>query len=186
MTFGIPNSQLTDEHLFANGGIFHIEGMFGAAMQDQFRSWLAELPFAPLEHDGVVARHECSLDVSEGRTAEFAARLKNLATKLGLGRVAIEAYAFRYLEGHAVPWHTDTKRHALSAIAYFGEFKGGQYVYRTSAGTDVALAIGAGDAIVSVNVTPRGHWINPLHRVLPITQGERLCLVASAIAESTS
>lgn len=165
-----------------NGNVFHLRQYFSAKERRIWKEYLNKIEFSSLEHEGIVARYEADVDKNFELSLPLLDQASEVAERAGLFNLSPEFYAFRYENGHKVPWHRDRSRHKVTLMGYFGDFSGGQYEYQASGGDITQLSPKCGDVILVVNETHTGHEINPLHRVCPTVSGTRFTIVVSMVS----
>lgn len=175
----IDSKLLSEEHLASNGGIFHVNGFFTDRDILEIRNELEAIEYSPLLHENTIARYECDYGSPGVGIITFKQAVMSLAVSLGMSYCKPELYCFKYVPGHSVPWHKDMDRHIITAIAYFGEFSGGEYVYKNMSEKIIEIEPKQGDVVVSINKLTNGVVLNPLHKVNEIQEGTRYCSVVS-------
>lgn len=170
-----------------NDGVLHLKNIFSDGQIESAVLLLSEIHFMPLEHEGRVARFE-AIDINSFNpvVSQIHDLLWHTRAELKLDdEYSVESYAFKYEVGHYVPEHKDRERHKVTAIAYFGDFEGGEVVYKKYGCEDeFRVKPKEGDLVLSVNETDDGRVLNPIHCVEEIRSGTRLCLVASLVSKN--
>lgn len=105
-----------------NGNVFHLQQYFSVNDRRLWKEHLNKIEFSPLEHEGIVARYEADVDKKFELAQPFLELASEVAERSGLFNLSPEFYAFRYENGHKVPWHRDRNRHKVTLMGYFGEF----------------------------------------------------------------
>ncbi|MCG8050177.1 MAG: hypothetical protein JAZ15_03165 [Candidatus Thiodiazotropha endolucinida] len=178
--------RLKRESLNDIGGIIHVKNYFSAFDRKNIESFLKNMNYSPLYHEDQMARYEVSIIKTNESIDRFTGEIKELSNIIGHQSCYQELYSFKYIEGQSIPLHRDMDRHKITAIAYFGNFKGGEYIYETASREQIEIALNCGDIVISINELSDGSQINPSHRVNTILSGERYCLVASMVSSQKS
>lgn len=168
-------------NIIKNNGLFVRRNCFSISDRDQLTSLLKSIDYEPIYYNKKISRYEADINIKNEAVSKIVVSMKSLAQEIGYRNINMEIYAFKYLASNQVPWHRDTKRHKMIAIAYFGEFTGGEYVYQDENGDIAEININKGDLLISINRTECGKYINPYHKVNEIKSGCRYCLAISII-----
>lgn len=178
----LKNIDFSEYSLMTKRNVFHLQQYFSLNERRLWNEYLNKIEFSPLEHESIIARYEADLDKKFELSQPFLELASEVAERSGLFNLSPEFYAFRYENGHKVPWHRDSNRHKVTLLGYFGAFSGGQYEYQAPGNRIIQLAPKCGDVILAVNETCTGREINPLHRVCPIVTGMRFAIVVSMVS----
>lgn len=168
-------------------GLFYFPNFFSKDESRECLEKLSILDYNEFEHEGRVARYEATLELSEHGNL-YLDRLINLLKSIaphegnnGKDRT-LELYAFKYSEGHEVPWHFDKPRHRKILLAYFGDFEGGDYCYRDDSSHIKSISLTPGSSVlISNNYDKCGKHIGLKHMVERIRSGTRYCYSLSMI-----
>lgn len=182
MKLTIATSAATESALRTCGGVFYMPNIIKKARCRSFEHMISECELEPLRHNGMTSRYEGVPPLDDPLAKEYERAVANLSLEIYETASAVEVYVFKYLAGQRIPWHKDNVRHNLTAIAYLGDFGGGEFIYRDRGRRLRVVDVNPGDVLVSINRTRNGTMINPWHAVRPILSGERLCLVASVVS----
>tara|TARA_R110000868_G_scaffold171858_1_gene407655 strand:- start:82 stop:672 length:591 start_codon:yes stop_codon:yes gene_type:complete len=143
--------------------------------------------FHPIDHEGVVKRYENAGDLPSGFFPRSILRCISQVRRAlyDMRPLIAERYLFKYVPGQSLPPHKDIDRHIITAILYFGDFRGGEYCYEAVEGV-VEIDVKPGDVLISVNELPDGTVLNPTHWVKCIQSGMRYCAVVSYTLRAAS
>ena len=184
MELNLAEIDLSEKDLLSGRNIIPINSYFSFSQREEWKKYLNELTFKPLEHEGSIARYEACVENSFPLAKPFREHAIEFTKSVGLKNLSADFYAFRYETGNQVPWHKDRSRHKITLMGYFGDFSGGEYEYHNTSGCITTLTPKCGDVILVVNETASGQQINPLHRVCPISNGIRYTIVVSMVSTS--
>jgi hypothetical protein len=182
----IDRTSLSPAYLEENGSVFYIKDFFDSYSIREITKTLESQKFEPLLHEGHISRYETDLCPKDKSVLELEQSISNMAEIIGFSDYNIEIYGFKYLVGQFVPWHRDMDRHKITAIAYFGNFSGGEYVYEDCLRENKTISPHPGSVIVSINEVPNGSIFNPRHKVNKVASGTRYCLVVSVVSNKHS
>ena len=190
MKFNRHHFIALNEHIYkinkdGKDGILHLQDMYSPRQIEKAKTLLDNTEFIPQEHEGTIARYEAfHIPIKNSCIGVIYDLLKLIHLEMGFNRqLSFETYAFKYNVGHEVPKHKDKDRHKITAIAYFGNFTGGAYLYWTGKNEDcISINPNEGDIILSINETNDGRVLNPVHCVSKVTSGSRLSLVGSLVS----
>ncbi len=188
MWMDVLNRHVDDVVKGRSSGVLHLKQVFARGEAYDARNLISNLIFEPQYEAGKIARYESlNVPISSYVVCVLRQILDEAKRLLFSGRsLKVEWYAFKYDVGHSVPMHRDMNRHKISAIAYFGDFEGGQFIYVDPIEIkEIAIRLDEGDVLVSVNETSNGRNLGPIHKVKPVLSGQRLCIAGSLVDESS-
>lgn len=170
-------------------GVIHLKKVFDCTLVSQAKLLIETLNFVPQKENNKIARYESfAVPLDNPCVNSIRDLLFQVKNELGFHKdLSFETYAFKYETGNKIPKHKDRDRHKITAIAYFGDFTGGEYVYWPNGSEEgICIKPNCGDVLISVNETSNGEVLNPVHCVNEIIAGIRFCIVGSLVNANAS